>query len=70
MPRRNYEEASHFSPDAILPGTGVEVFGALQNRPGVIGVTSFGANTMVRPNVKAMAVANVSPNPEALRSGK
>lgn len=58
------------SPDAILLGTGVEVLDALQNRAGTIGVTSFGANTIARPNIKAVGLANVTPNPEALRSGK
>jgi phosphate transport system substrate-binding protein len=56
--------------DAIYLVRGTEVMDALMNRPGTIGVISLGAQTVARPNLKALALSNVAPTADGVRSGK
>jgi phosphate transport system substrate-binding protein len=56
--------------DAIYLVRGTEIMDALHNRPGTVGVISFGANTLARPNIKGLSLANAAPTAEAVRSGK
>jgi phosphate transport system substrate-binding protein len=56
--------------DAIYLVRGTEIMDALHNRPGTVGVISFGANTLARPNIKALSLSNAAPTAEAVRSGK
>jgi phosphate transport system substrate-binding protein len=58
------------TPDAIFLVRGTEIMDAIQNRPGTIGVISFGANTIARPNIKALSLSNIAPTAETIRSGK
>jgi len=56
--------------DAVLLVRGSEVLDSLDNRPGTVGVTVAGSVMMERPNIKAVAVAGVSPTLDAVKSGK
>jgi phosphate transport system substrate-binding protein len=57
-------------PDTVLLVRGNEVLDSLNNRPGTVGITVAGSAIMDRPNIKALAVAGVSPTLEAVKSGK
>jgi phosphate transport system substrate-binding protein len=56
--------------DAIYLVRGTEILDALQNRPGTIGVISLGAQTVIRPSIKPLALSNVAPTADGVRSGK
>jgi phosphate transport system substrate-binding protein len=57
-------------PDTILLVRGGEVLDSLANRPGTVGITVAGSAMLDRPNIKAVAIAGISPALDAVKSGK
>lgn len=58
------------SADAVLLVRGSEVLDALNNRPGAVAIVDAGGAMMERTNVKAVALAGVTPSLEGVKSGK
>jgi phosphate transport system substrate-binding protein len=56
--------------DAIALQRGNEVLGALDKRPGTIGITNLGSNFREHENIKAVAINGVSPTAETARNEK